>query len=323
MYAELKRAQPRALKILENSIKSNRLSHAYLFTGPDGSYKKEMAYHFALMLYCKENTPCYECTNCKAILENRHLNVYYIEPIGQSIKKEQVLALQDEFSKTSLLEGPRIYIINEADTMSASAANSLLKFIEEPVNEQTYGILITKHKDNILSTIISRSMVINFDELDKNIICEKLTLEIENKVMIDSLCVLTSNYDEAIEMSKNESISKTIGVFEKYVLQLYNNNPLALFYRVNAEVLGNRENLKMFLVLLECFYRDIYEYQITNRILVYNSLLEEIKKISKKISSENILNILFQILELIKKIGYNVNMNLLLNKFLSETNGGV
>ena len=50
MYATLKKAQPNALRILENSIKNNRLSHAYLFTGPKGTYKKEMAYYIKLEL---------------------------------------------------------------------------------------------------------------------------------------------------------------------------------------------------------------------------------------------------------------------------------
>ena len=177
MYATIKKAQPKVLRIIENSIKNNRLSHAYLFTGPKGTYKKEVAIHFAMMLYCKEETPCYKCNECMSILENRHINVHYIEPTGQTIKKEQIIALQEEFSKTSLVNGPRIYIINDADKMSVSAANSLLKFIEEPTNEETYGILITEHKDNILSTIISRSMVINFEQIDKSILKEKLSIK--------------------------------------------------------------------------------------------------------------------------------------------------
>ena len=72
MYAKLEKAQPRALRIIENSIKNNRLSHAYLFAGPNGTYKKEMAFHLAMMLYCKEQTPCYNCSECLSILENRH-----------------------------------------------------------------------------------------------------------------------------------------------------------------------------------------------------------------------------------------------------------
>ena len=322
MYAILKRAQPRALRIIENSIKNNRLSHAYLFTGPKGTYKKEMAYHLAMSLYCKEDTPCYNCPSCLAILENRHLNVHYIEPFGQTIKKEQIIALQEEFSKTSLLPGPRIYIINEADTMSSSAANSLLKFIEEP-NGETYGILITEHKDNMLSTIISRSMIITFDELDKKLLKEELSQLDLSQTEIDSIAYLTSNLSDAKELIEDESFIKTLNIFENFVNDLADKKNLGLFYRNNLEVLGSKEKLKTFLMLLECFLRDVYEYKQVNKILVFESLEEKVKIISENISNDALLKYLFQILELTKRVGYNVNMSLLMNQFLIDINGGI
>ena len=322
MYATLKSAQPRALQILENSIKNNRLSHAYLFTGPKGTYKKEMAYHLALMLYCKENVPCYNCPECSNILENRHLNVCYVSPLGQTIKKEQIIALQEEFSKTSLVEGPRIYIIDEADTMSSSAANSLLKFIEEP-NEDIYGILITEHKDNILSTIISRSMVINFNELDKKLLKEQLRALDLDKFLLETVCYLTSNITEAKEILDDEGYLKTVEVLKSFVEYLKDDKPISLFYHTFSDVLGNKDKLKTFLMLLECLFRDIYEYQLLNNILFFTSLEEDIKVISTKLSKDDILKHLFQILELIKKLGYNVNMSLLMNQFLIDLNGGL
>lgn len=322
MYATLKKAQPNALRILENSIKNNRLSHAYLFTGPNGTYKKEMAYHLAMMLYCKESVPCYKCPSCLAILENRHLNVHYIEPFGQSIKKEQIIALQEEFSKTSLLDGPRVYIINEAETMSTSAANSLLKFIEEPTGE-TYGILISEHKENLLSTIISRSMVINFKELDKKFLKEQLEKEEVSPLILNSLCYLTSNLDEAIELSTDELFVKVCSIFERFVSDLKDRKSVSLFYKANLEVLGNKEKLKLFLRLLEAFFRDLYEYRVLNNVLVFDSLTEVIKTISDHYDKDDLLKYLFEILELIKKIGYNVNMSLLMNQFLIDLNGGI
>jgi DNA polymerase-3 subunit delta' len=298
------------------------LSHAYLFTGPNGTYKKEMAYHLAMMLYCKESVPCYKCPSCLAILENRHLNVHYIEPFGQSIKKEQIIALQEEFSKTSLLDGPRVYIINEAETMSTSAANSLLKFIEEPTGE-TYGILISEHKENLLSTIISRSMVINFKELDKKFLKEQLQKEEISPLMLNSLCYLTSNLDEAIELSVDESFVKVCSIFEKFISDLKDRKSVSLFYKANLEVLGNKEKLKLFLRLLEAFFRDLYEYRVLNNVLVFDSLTEVIKTISDHYDKDDLLKYLFEILELIKKIGYNVNMSLLMNQFLIDLNGGI
>lgn len=321
MYATLKSAQPRALQILENSIKNNRLSHAYLFTGPNGTYKKEMAYHLAMMLYCKEETPCYECENCKAILENRHLNIYYIEPFGQNIKKEQIIALQEEFSKTSLVQGPRIYIINDADTMSSSAANSLLKFIEEP-SPDIYGILITEHKDNILSTIISRSMVINFNELDKKHLTENLK-ELDTPLLVNCVTHLTSNLSQAKELLSNEGFKTIVSIFENFVNDLADSKLDNLFYKDNIELLGNKEKLKTFLMLLECLFRDVYEYKIVSRVLVFNSLEESIKLIAAKYDGDDILKHIEHILQLIKRISYNVNMNLLINQFLIDLNGGI
>jgi DNA polymerase-3 subunit delta' len=322
MYATLKSAQPRALKILENSIKNNRLSHAYLFTGPKGTYKKEMAYHLALMLYCKEEVPCYNCRECSNIIENKHLNVYYVSPLGQTIKKEQILALQEEFSKTSLVEGPRIYIIDEADTMSASAANSLLKFIEEP-NEDIYGILITEHKDNILSTIISRSMVISFDELDKSLLKEQLLTLNVNPFTVETVTYLTSNIEEAKELLVDDGFKKVSELVETFANQLAEDKPVSLFYHTYSDVLGTKDRLNMFLILLECLYRDIYEYQILNNILFFKTLEEKIKIIAEKTSKDDTLKHLFQILDLIKKMGYNVNMSLLMNQFLIDLNGGL
>ena len=322
MYATLKKAQPRVLQIIENSKKSDRLSHAYLFTGPKGTYKKEMAFYFAMMLYCKEEHPCGTCEECRAILENRHLNVTYIEPFGQSIKKEQIIALQEEFSKTSLVEGPRVYIINEADTMSASAANSLLKFIEEP-NGETYGILITEHKDNILSTIISRSVVINFSELDKAILKEQLKELNINELNENSLNYLTSNIMDAKELLNNEAFNKVLEVFNNFVTELSNKGNIGLFYKNNIDVLGNKENLKLFLSLLEAFFRDTYEYQLSKQIIVFSALLNEIEIVASKFEKDEILTHLFSVLELNKKLGYNVNMSLLINQFLIDLNGGI
>lgn len=323
MYAKLEKVQPRALRIIENSIKASRLSHAYLFTGPKGTYKKEMAKHFAMSLYCKEEKPCYKCPSCMAILENRHMNVFYIEPSGQIVKKEQIIALQEEFSKTSLLEGPRVYIIDSADTMSVSAANSLLKFIEEPVNEETYGILITEHKENILSTIISRSMIINFEQIDKNILKEEMKDKLNDSLLIDCSLVLTSNIDEALKLSEESNFINICKVLEKFVNQLSLGQKLSLFYRANSDTLSNRENLKTFLLLLEALYRDIYEYQISKRVLVFETLKDQIANISVIYKNEDILKYLFQILELDKKISYNVNVNLLINQLLFEMDGGV
>ena len=133
--------------MLKKAKANGRLSHAYLFYGEDGTGKKEMAYALAALLYCP-NGGCLECDTCKTILTGNHMNVDYIgiQTDKKLISKEQVNDLQEEFAKTSLVEGTRIYIVDGIDTASSAAQNSLLKFIEEPINKTpTVGIFIESH----------------------------------------------------------------------------------------------------------------------------------------------------------------------------------
>ena len=97
-FDKIKEAQPKVVKLLENSIKMNRLSHAYLFEGEAGTKKFETAIYFAQLLLCKnEEKPCGICSNCKRIKNMIHPNVYIVEPDNNIIRKKQIVELQNEF----------------------------------------------------------------------------------------------------------------------------------------------------------------------------------------------------------------------------------
>lgn len=171
--------QPRVIKMLMNSFHNNRVAHAYLFEGEKGTKKKEIAIEFAKLMYCENRGEvCDTCLNCIRINNQNHPNVILIEAENGTIKKEQVLLLQKEYSKTTLEPGPKIYIVENIENMSINAANSLLKFIEEP-REDTYTILTTDNFHQILPTIISRCQIINFQPVAKEIIINHL---VENNV---------------------------------------------------------------------------------------------------------------------------------------------
>ena len=161
------------LDMLHKSMENGRLSHAYLFSGEEGSERMGVALYFACMLYCKD--VCLECKECNDILSNNHLNVMVIDklPNKTEIIKEQIEKLKEELSKTSLKDGPRIYIINDADNMNQTCANKLLKFIEEPP-ANTLWILITSKREAMLSTIKSRCQIINFAPLSNEILLDIL-----------------------------------------------------------------------------------------------------------------------------------------------------
>ena len=136
-----------AKKYLTNSIKKNKINHAYMFEGIDGIGKKKLSQELAKILLDTENvesTPDY-------------INIY---PDGNSIKISQIRKLQ-----TDIIVKPhkqyKIYIINQAESMTIEAQNALLKTLEEPP-EYAIIILITSNKESLLDTIKSRCEIIKF-----------------------------------------------------------------------------------------------------------------------------------------------------------------
>ena len=136
--------------------------HAYLFEVDNLELNLPFILAFSKMLICKNHytnkEKCESCNICHLIDKNYYEDLKIIEPDGISIKKEQILNLQKELSLKSSNNTNQVYIIEYADKLNLSAANSLLKFIEEPM-EGIIGILITTDIKQILPTIISRCSV--------------------------------------------------------------------------------------------------------------------------------------------------------------------
>ena len=111
-----------------------------------------------MRLFCQnpddQGFPCGVCNECRRIIEKEHPDVVEIEPDGQSIKVDQVRFLKSEFSKSAVEGNQKVFIIFAAETMTTSAANSLLKFIEEPVGN-TVAFLITSNRNLISNNSVA------------------------------------------------------------------------------------------------------------------------------------------------------------------------
>ena len=159
--------QPQLIGQFKQAVGSAQLAHAFLFTGPQGRGQMEVAKWLAMRLLCQnivDGQPDGTCVQCQRIAKDEHPDVIMIAPDGKSIKVEQIRYLRDEFTKTAVEGSQKIFIITGADTMTTSAANGLLKFIEEPIGQQT-AILMADNRNQILPTIISRTQVIDFPAL--------------------------------------------------------------------------------------------------------------------------------------------------------------
>ncbi|RRG18585.1 DNA polymerase III subunit delta' [Weissella viridescens] len=160
--------QPQIIANFESAIAQNQLGHAFMFVGPNGRGQAEVADWLAMRLLCLHPTetgdPDGTCNQCVRIAQHEHPDVVEVAPEGNSLKVDQIRFLQGELSKTAVEGQRKVLIIHAAETMTSSAANGLLKSMEEPQGQQTI-ILIAKSRQQMLPTIISRSQVIEFNAL--------------------------------------------------------------------------------------------------------------------------------------------------------------
>ena len=144
-------------KALTNAIEMDRISHAYLFTGPRGTGKTSTARIFAKSLNCKEGPtihPCGKCENCIDITNSVPMDVIEIDAASNR-KVEDAQNILEKVMYAPVNSRYKIYIIDEVHMLSTTAFNALLKTLEEPPKNVIF-ILATTDPQKVLDTIKSR-----------------------------------------------------------------------------------------------------------------------------------------------------------------------
>ena len=224
--------QAHVFSLMKKNIKHGRIAHAYLFEGDKGTGKHELSLWLAHRLFCqqvREEEPSGNCVQCKRIEMGEHPNVRVIQPEGQSIKVDQIRQLQSEFSRKGFEKGMQIFIIQQADTMNVSAANSLLKFLEEPEGEML-AILEVESLGKMLPTIQSRCQIIHFNPLNKQQLVKQLQDNGINEKSANLLASLTNSYNKAVEISEDEWFNGAKDVIEQWFLYLKKKDSQAFIY---------------------------------------------------------------------------------------------
>lgn len=160
-------------KLLIESIKSNKLSHAYLFSGPRGTGKTSTAKLFAKTINCENPTdgiPCNNCATCKNYEESP--DIIEIDAASNN-GVDEIRDLRDNAKILPTFSKYKVYIIDEVHMLSQSAWNAFLKILEEPPKHIIF-ILATTEIQKIPITILSRCQRFNFKKITPNIIVENL-----------------------------------------------------------------------------------------------------------------------------------------------------
>ena len=305
--ASVKESQKMIYNILKQAKQNNRLSHAYLFYGDKGTGKKEMAIALACMHYCP-NGGCLECEVCQNIIDGNHMNVDYIgmQEDKTKISKEQIMDLQEEFSKTSLVEGTRIYIVDGIDTASSQAQNSLLKFIEDPTNlTPTVGVFIATELSNVVSTIQSRCVLFHFEAIPKDAMIDMLMDDSISELDARLASCLTNDIDEAKEIINLDNYEYNKNLFLK-LIEIKTKKHLSLFYLENQRYYSDYNNLLILLNWILRFLEDANMAKNGRDGLILSPLYDKIISYSNS-SKTSMKDELELILNLFKELNANVS----------------
>ena len=168
------------VKILKNTIKNQKIAHAYLFAGPRGTGKTTIAKLFAKAINCENfnEESCDECASCLAFKENNHPDIIELDAASNN-SVEDIREIIDQVPYAPIISKYKVYIIDEVHMLSSSAFNALLKTLEEPPAHVVF-ILATTDPQKIIPTVLSRCQRYNFSKIS-NLNMKKKMMEILDK----------------------------------------------------------------------------------------------------------------------------------------------
>lgn len=223
--------QDHIVKTLENQIKNETVGHAYLFCGTRGTGKTSCAKIFAKAVNClnpkADGSPCGECEICKSVGVNGNLDIIEIDAASNN-RVDEIRDLREKVKYFPTLAKYKVYIIDEVHMLTDSAANALLKTLEEPPSYVIF-ILATTEPEKLPATILSRCMRFDFKLVNNADLVKHLKHIFET--------TKTKYEDEALELIANAgegSVRDTLSVAEMCISYCNNN----LTYEKVLECLG-------------------------------------------------------------------------------------
>ncbi|KRL28377.1 DNA-directed DNA polymerase [Limosilactobacillus frumenti DSM 13145] len=253
--------QPAIVDRFRLVMANHELAHAYLFVGPAGSGKTAIARWLALRLFClhpdQNGEPDYTCPECQRIISGNHPDVVIAQPEGRQIKVDEVRRLKAEFTKSAMEGNQKLFVIHDAEKMTTSAANSLLKFIEEP-GPGIYILMLTTNQGAVLPTIRSRTQVVELQPLSRTALADTLA-ELEIPAVERAVGMgLTDSILDIQQWQENDWLKQAIEAVSLWYRHASQGNMLA-FVDVATELMKlakDRGQQQRLLDMLALIWRD-------------------------------------------------------------------
>ncbi len=327
--------QEHITKTLKNQVISDRVGHAYLFTGCRGCGKTSSAKVLARAINClnpKNGEPCNECSVCKSALDGSLTDIVEMDAASNN-SVDDIRAIRDEVNFLPTVAKYRVYIIDEVHMLSPGAFNALLKTLEEPPKHVKF-ILATTEPQKLPATILSRcqrfdfkkipdaDIIINLEKICKESNIEytegalNLIAELSEGAMRDALSILERCAQDGENKIDEEKIKDLVGIpkieyISKIAEEIVNGNGENALITVK-NVIDEGKDINNILWEIIKYFRDILLYKSTKEISnVYSKEdAKKIEELSSKIDNERLLNIIYKLSELENDIKWSSQKNI-------------
>jgi DNA polymerase-3 subunit delta' len=315
---------------LKNAIRLDKISHAYIIAGEDGSGKNMLAGAFAMALQCQEiqqgkdakteeTDSCGKCKSCLQAATDNQPDIIRVTHEKASIGIDDIRIQVNNDIQIKPYNSPyKIYIIDEAEKLTEQAQNALLKTIEEPPKYAVI-LLLTNNLNALLPTILSRCVTLKLQAVDKDQIKDYLMSKYQVPDYQAELSTVFAggNVGKAIQYASSESFTE----MRKDVLHLlkYIDN-MELYEIIDAlkRMSENKSQIDDYLDLIILWYRDVLMFKVTKDInqIIYKSEYLDISKQASIRSYEGIEEIIKAIEKAKVRLSANVNFDIAIELML-------
>ena len=284
---------------LQNALKTNKVSHAYILNGEKNSGKEFIAKIFASALQCEKTgislgmaEPCGECHSCIQMAGKNQPDVIYVthEKPG-SIGVEDIRSQINGDVAIKPYSSPRkVYIINEGEKMTVQAQNALLKTLEEPP-EYTVILILTTNMESLLPTILSRCVALNMkpvrDSQVKKFLME--TMRIPDYKADICVAFARGNVGKAKMLASSEefdNVKEEAVTLLKYINEMEISEIVAAIKKINEYKLDVND----YFDILAIWYRDVLLFKATNDAnhLIFREEIQYIRRVADRSTYEGI-----------------------------------
>ncbi len=298
--------QEKAKRLLRRSLAAERIPHAYIFKGPEGVGKSLFARGVAAAVNCRDVSmvgACGHCSSCKKFRSKNHPDFLVVRPEKGVIKIDQIRRLTRELSYPPYESASRVVVIEDVQTMRREAANSLLKTLEEPP-ENNLLILTAEASQEILPTLTSRCQVIPFAQLSIDDTASILVLHgIERDLAVLLARLAEGSPGKALLFQKTDMIV----LWRKLVVFLSDpavdvDRDVGLVLRHAEDMAALKEELPALLGLLKIWLRDLLMGEDRHNVVL---------PVAKKWNSPELLARIQAIDRAERELARNCNRNLI------------